>query len=279
MRGPERYAPRDLSIRFPSKWPAHQAFDRVLDRERPASTAATAVTIGMSTRTGRVEVTAAVSIPSTSGCVATRRGLRRPRCRGEFRDCDVEQVSIRSPRPERPISVSGAPRRAPRRGAGVRRSRAWSARRPRSAPSLRPATMPGGDGEHVLDRPADLDADHVGLGVGAEGLPCPSAWQSSSASAAVRPRRWSPPSAAAGDVEQRARAGKDGRRGLGGLVGHLSSAAWPLPRSSPLAAMTIGVVGGREAANHAEDCADATAPAPQRRECRRRRVGEPRAWR
>ena len=41
----------------------------------------------------------------------------------------------------------------------------------RAGAELAPGDDAGGDGEHVLDRAADLDAGHVGLGIGAEAGP------------------------------------------------------------------------------------------------------------
>ena len=77
-----------------------------------------------------------------------------------LRDCSLEQVRIRSPRPERPVSVSGrAPIAVPNR---------ISSAKPRvisPACALLPSCAPGddaaGDGEHVLHRAAELRAEHV----------------------------------------------------------------------------------------------------------------------
>src|SRR3954467_7902910 len=85
--------------------------------------------------------TGAVNSPSASlpagGC--SLRPSARPSAR--LRDCGLEQVRIRSPRPDRPVSVSPrAPRARPRRVSSAKPrvvSAAWA-----EAPSLRPTAMP-----------------------------------------------------------------------------------------------------------------------------------------
>ena len=86
----------------------------------------------------------------------------------KLRDCGLEQVRIRSPRPDRPIIVSVlAPSARPKRTSSAK-PRVVSAAAA-LAPSPRPVTMPDGDRQHVLGRAADLDAAHVGRLIGPEG--------------------------------------------------------------------------------------------------------------
>ena len=135
----------------------------------PARSADTASQIGVST-------------PSLRGQRAHRRApRRRPRppraCRPApppasgprpsarptlmLRDCGLEQVSTRSPRPQRPatVSASAAQRHGQAGHLGEAAGDQGGVGAAAQAPALDDAA---GDGQHVLHRPAGLGADHVG---------------------------------------------------------------------------------------------------------------------
>ena len=107
---------------------------------------------------------------SASPCASSRPTRR-------LRDRSPVAVSTRSPRPDRPMKVSArAPSATPRRVISARprvisAARAFSPGR-RGSPSLRRQAVDqaGGDGQHVLHRAADLDADRVGRAVDAQRL-------------------------------------------------------------------------------------------------------------
>ncbi len=70
----------------------------------------------------------------------------------KLRDCALEQVRIRSPRPDRPVSVSGrAPKARPKRNSSAK-PRVISAAAA-LAPSPRPATMPAAMASTFLAAP------------------------------------------------------------------------------------------------------------------------------
>src|SRR5216684_541408 len=124
---------------------------------RPSSTAATAAATGMSIpRAFAISLsTEAVKIPSTSlpRCASSSERPSPSAIPSEkFRDCRLEQVRIRSPRPERPVRVSGlAPKALPKRtsSAKPRVVRAAAA----LAPSRRPSTMPAAIASTFLAAP------------------------------------------------------------------------------------------------------------------------------
>ena len=93
---------------------------------------------------------------------ASLRLLPSPSARPKekLRDCRLEQVSRRSPRPERPVSVSGlrTQRLAEARqfGEGARGERG-----PRTVAQALAVGDAAGDGQHILDRAADRDAAQI----------------------------------------------------------------------------------------------------------------------
>ncbi len=101
----------------------------------------------------------AVATPST---VPPGRASPAPsaRPRAKLRDCAELQVSDRSPRPERPASVSGRAPIATARRVISAKPRVISAAR---AEAPRPGAVDhaAGDGDDVLQRAAELGADHV----------------------------------------------------------------------------------------------------------------------
>src|SRR5262249_34223113 len=122
---------------------------------RPARISATALAIGMSmplsfaisTKTG------AVKIPSASACGACAFSPRPSATPYEkLRDCELEQVRITSPSPDRPVSVSArAPKARPKRASSAK-PRVTSAAAA-LAPSPRPATMPAAIASTFLAAP------------------------------------------------------------------------------------------------------------------------------
>ena len=103
--------------------PRQQALDRRVDRASAARIAATAFDTGISTfcEAASSISTGAVNSPSASlpagGC--SPRPSAMPSAK--LRDCGLEQVRIRSPRPDRPASVSPrAPQARPRRANSVK---------------------------------------------------------------------------------------------------------------------------------------------------------------
>src|SRR6516162_7663844 len=98
----------------------------------PLSKAATAAEIGMSTARSRAisSRTGAVNTPSASPAWMESGRSPRPSLmpKVKLRDCGLEHVKRRSPKPDRPIIVSGfAPRLC--RNAPARQNRAWLAQR------------------------------------------------------------------------------------------------------------------------------------------------------
>src|SRR6266568_424442 len=124
---------------------------------RPSSTAATAAATGMSIpRAFAISLsTEAVKIPSASlprRASSSERPSPSAFPSEKFRDCRLEQVRIRSPRPERPVRVSGlAPKALPKRtsSAKPRVVRAAAA----LGPSRRPSTMPAAIASTFLAAP------------------------------------------------------------------------------------------------------------------------------
>ena len=84
-----------------------------------------------------------------------------------LRLCGLMQVAIRSPMPARPEKVSARPPIATPSRVISARPRVITAERVLS-PTPRPSPMPDGDRDHVLERAAELAADHVAVGVDAE---------------------------------------------------------------------------------------------------------------
>ena len=138
---------------------------------RPASRSATCDAIGSSTPWRAASASAACDVRTPS---ATMRVPSRISCSGRpcasstptrrLRLGALVQVSTRSPRPASPDSVS---RCAP----AAHASRDISASPRVMSPGLRVVAQPqpfdqaGGDGNHVLQRAADLDARHVARAV------------------------------------------------------------------------------------------------------------------
>jgi hypothetical protein len=85
-----------------------------------------------------------------------------------LRDWRLAQVRIRSPSPDSPVSVSGpgshGAAEAGKFGKGAR-----GQRRPGAVAEAAALGDAAGNGEHVLDRAADLHADDIVGGVDAEG--------------------------------------------------------------------------------------------------------------
>ena len=112
------------------------------------TTARTASQIGSSTpslRAMSVTVTALTTPSTTAGRPASRASAVSPRPRPspkeKLRDCSLEQVSVRSPSPARPLTVSRAPPRASARRLISARPRVISAARV-LAPKPTPWAMP-----------------------------------------------------------------------------------------------------------------------------------------
>ena len=161
----------------------------------------------------------------------------------KLRDCGLEQVRIRSPSPDRPVSVS-APRaessaEAEQLGEAARDQRGGGA-------GAEPAAGDdaGGDRQHVLGRAADLDAAHVGRMIGTEASREPSARASAAAMVASRAASvtavGSPRATSVGE----ARAGQDRRhapRRRSAAITSVMNAR--VPRSMPLAQAMTGVPG------------------------------------
>ena len=177
-------------------------------RPRPRSACRRARSRAISTSTG------AVKTPSASPPWISRRLAGRGRAltpNEKLRDCGLEQVSSRSPRPDRPIMVSGlapiglaetdqfgeAARGQRRRGAGAEPAAGDDA---------------GGDGEHVLRRAADLDAAHVGRNDRAGSSPSRSPAPASRGELVVARRQRHRGRQAARHVGGEARSGQDRRR-------------------------------------------------------------------
>jgi hypothetical protein len=111
----------------------------------------------MRTRAGAVKAPSASLPPMAS---ASGRPAPDARPRAKLRDCGDDAVSTRSPKPDRPISVSG---RAPN---PLAKSAQFgkAARDDRGARALAEPGADddaGGNRQHVLGRPADLDAGHI----------------------------------------------------------------------------------------------------------------------
>ena len=105
--------------------------------------------------------------PSSARMRASARPSARRRPTLRLRDRSPVVVSTRSPRPERPMKVCGLGAEGDAeaghlgQAAGHQRSAGVEA-------ELHAVGDAGGDGEHVLDRAADLDPDRVGRGVDAQ---------------------------------------------------------------------------------------------------------------
>ena len=84
-----------------------------------------------------------------------------------LRDCGLPQVSSRSPRPDRPISVSGLAPNACAEAAQLGKA-ARDQGGVRAGAEPLPVDDAGGDGQHVLDRAAQLHADRVARPVDAQ---------------------------------------------------------------------------------------------------------------
>ncbi len=98
------------------------------------------------------------------------RGSRRGRAPGRRSCCatgGLEQVSTRSPRPQRPATVSASPPSATARRVSSAKPRVIRAALGAAA-QARALDDAAGDGQDVLHRPAGLGADHVVGQVGAE---------------------------------------------------------------------------------------------------------------
>ena len=202
-----------------------------------------------------------------------RRG--RARCRSEkLRDCGLEQLRIRSPRPGQAGQRLAARAAGAAEAAPVRRSRAWSARRRRGA-ELAAGDDAGGDRQHVLGGAADLDAAHVGRVIGPEASP----------SRAPAPARRASVSSAAASVTAvgRPRATSAAKLGPDRIAGIASGAASAItsvmnlcvPRSMPLAQAITRRAGVQDAAPAPRrPRADAAPASPAGSTSRARRRGE-----